>query len=103
MAVKRETLITARNQNLKDSRVPLNAVVATRTNPARGRIAWVTDTLKNPWYREAWLGGRSRHPPQYAGQVAQYQKGKLVKIVDLTYRSLEDAKKGMDFWVNKSE
>jgi len=31
------------------------------------------------------------------------KKGKLVKIVNLTYRSLEDAKKGMDFWVNKSE
>lgn len=96
MAVKRETLIKARNQKLKGLGIPLNAVVVTRTKPATGRIAWVTDTLKNPWYREAWLGGRSRHPPRYTGQVAQYEQGRLEKVADLSYRSLAEARRGLD-------
>src|SRR5690606_18759308 len=96
MVVKRETLIKARNQTLKDQWIPLKAVVATRTNPARGRIAWVTDTQKNPWYRDAYLGGRSNHPRRYDCEVAQYEKGTLKVVAMRSVQTLAEAKEYLD-------
>ena len=57
MAVKRETLISARNKTLKNAGVPQKSVVATRTNTTAGRIAWAEDRAKDPYFL---MAGRIR-------------------------------------------
>ncbi len=92
MAPKRDTLIRVRNQSLQDSRIPQKAVLATKTDSSKGRIAWVTDRVLNPWYRDAYLGGKSRHPARYGWTLAQYNQGRLDTIAEGGAESLIRAK-----------